>query len=389
MESGETVFAQILQNAPRYEFNRCVQRYRGNHWVKRFSCWTQFLCMVFAQLTAREGLRDIETGLNAHHEKLYRAGFRGKVARSTLADANEQRDFRIYQDFGLLLIGIAQKLYQDEDLDLELAQSVYALDSTTIDLCLALFPWATFRETKAAVKVHTLLDLKGSIPVFLNITTGKVNDVNILDELPVPAGAIVVMDRGYVDFKRWYALHIKAVFFVTRAKSNFKFRRRYSRPVDKSLGLRCDQTIELVTKKSLEGYPDLLRRISYVDQETGKKYVFLTNNLALPAKTIADIYKQRWQIELFFKWLKQHLRIKAFYGTSANAVKTQIWITVSAYLLMAITKKRLKLNCSLYTFLNIVEVAIFEKKPIFQLVSDALKQDSPPPASKQLNLFSY
>ncbi|WP_298268524.1 IS4 family transposase, partial [Geobacter sp.] len=277
MESGETVFAQILQNAPRYEFNRCVQRYRGNHWVKRFSCWTQFLCMVFAQLTAREGLRDIETGLNAHHEKLYRAGFRGKVARSTLADANEQRDFRIYQDFGLLLIGIAQKLYQDEDLGLELAQSVYALDSTTIDLCLALFPWATFRETKAAVKVHTLLDLKGSIPVFLNITTGKVNDVNILDELPVPAGAIVVMDRGYVDFKRWYALHIKAVFFVTRAKSNFKFRRRYSRPVDKSLGLRCDQTIELVTKKSLEGYPDLLRRISYVDQETGKKYVFLTN----------------------------------------------------------------------------------------------------------------
>ncbi|RNC64540.1 MAG: IS4 family transposase [Desulfuromonadales bacterium] len=389
MESGETVFAQIIQNAPRYEFNRCVLRYRGNHWVKRFSCWTQFLCMVFAQLTSRKGLRDIETGLNAHHEKLYRAGFRGKVARSTLADANEQRDFRIYQDFGLLLIGIAQKLYQDEDLGLELAQSVYALDSTTIDLCLALFPWATFRETKAAVKVHTLLDLKGSIPVFLNITTGKVNDVNILDDLPVPAGAIVVMDRGYLDFKRWYALHTKAVFFVTRAKSNFKFRRRCSRSVDKSLGLRCDQTIKLVTKKSLEGYPDLLRRISYVDQETGKKYVFLTNNFDLPAKTIADIYKQRWQIELFFKWLKQHLRIKAFYGTSANAVKTQIWIDVSAYLLMAITKKRLKLDCSLYTFLNIVEVAIFEKKPIFQLVSGALKQDSPPPAGKQLNLFSY
>jgi len=389
MESGETVFTQILQNAPRYEFNRCVLRYRGNHRVKRFSCWTQFLCMVFAQLTGREGLRDIETGLNAHHEKLYRAGFRGKVARSTLADANEQRDFRIYQDFGLLLIGIAQKLYQDEDLGLELAQSVYALDSTTIDLCLALFPWATFRETKAAVKVHTLLDLKGSIPVFLNITTGKVNDVNILDELPVPAGVIVVMDRGYLDFKRWYALHTKAVFFVTRAKSNFKFRRRYSRPVDKSLGLRCDQTIELVTKKSLEGYPDQLRRISCVDQETGKKYVFLTNNFDLPAKTIADIYKQRWQIELFFKWLKQHLRIKAFYGTSANAVKTQIWIAVCAYLLMSIIKKRLKLDCSLYTFLNIIEVTIFEKKPIFQLVSDALKQDSPPPTGKQLNLFNY
>lgn len=389
MESGETVFAQILQNAPRYEFNRCVSRYRGNHGVKRFSCWTQFLCMVFAQLTSRQGLRDIETGLNAHHEKLYRAGFRGKVSRSTLADANEQRDFRIYQDFGLLLIGIAQKLYQDEDLGLELAQSIYALDSTTIDLCLALFPWATFRETKAAVKVHTLLDLKGSIPVFLNITTGKVNDVNILDDLPVPAGAIVVMDRGYLDFKRWHALHTRAVFFVTRAKSNFKFRRRYSRPVDKNLGLRCDQTIELVTKKSLEGYPDLLRRISYVDPQAEKKYVFLTNNFDLTAKTIADIYKQRWQIELFFKWLKQHLRIKAFYGTSANAVKTQIWIAVSAYLLMAITKKRLKLNCSLYTFLNIVEVAIFEKKPIFQLVSDALKQDSPTPIGNQLNLFNY
>jgi len=389
MEPGDTVFAQIIQNVPRYDFNRCVQRYKGNYWVKRFSCWTQFLCMAFAQLTGREGLRDIETGLNAHHEKLYRAGFRGKVARSTLADANEQRDFRIYQDLGLVLIGIAQNLYQDEDMGLELAQSVYALDSTTIDLCLSLFPWATFRKTKAAVKVHTLLDLKGSIPVFLNITTGKVNDVNILDALPVPLGAIVVMDRGYLDFQRWYALHRKGVFFVTRAKSNLKFQRRYSRSVDKATGLRCDQTIVLVTKKSQEGYPEPLRRISYVDQETGKKYVFVTNNFDLPAKTIADIYKKRWQIELFFKWLKQHLRIKAFYGTSVNAVKTQIWICVCAYLLVAITKKRLKLNCSLYTFLNIIEVTIFEKKPISQLVSVALKQEAERPASNQLNLFSY
>lgn len=389
MDSADTVFAQLTQNVPRYDFNRCVQRYKGNYWVKRFPCWTQFLCMVFAQLTGRQGLRDIETGLNAHHEKLYRAGFRGKVSRSTLADANEQRDFRIYQDFGLVLIGIAQKLYQDEDMGLELAQSVYALDSTTIELCLSLFPWATFRKTKAAVKVHTLLDLKGSIPVFLNITTGKVNDVNILDDLPVPPGTILVMDRGYLDFKRWYTLHRRGVIFVTRAKSNFKFQRRYSRAVDKATGLRSDQTIVLVTPKSLKGYPELLRRISYVDLETGIKYVFLTNNFDLPAKIIADIYKKRWQIELFFKWLKQHLRIKTFFGTSVNAVKTQIWICVSAYLLVAITKKRLKLNCSLYTFLNIIEVAIFEKKSILQLVSDAHKQEVESHATNQLNLFSY
>ncbi len=389
MEPGETVFAQIIQNAPRYLFSRCVQRYRGNYRVKRFSCWTQFLCMVFAQLTGREGLRDIETGLNAHHEKLYRAGFRGKVARSTLADANEQRDFRIYQDFGLELIGIAQNLCQDEDLGLDLAQSVYALDSTTIDLCLSLFPWATFRETKGAVKVHTMLDLKGSIPVFLNITTGKVNDVNVLDIIKVPAGAIVVMDRGYLDFQRWYALHNKEVFFVTRAKSNLQFKRLCSRPVDKACGLRCDQTIMLVTKKSLKGYPDPLRRISYVNLETKKKYVYLTNNFTLPAKTIADIYKQRWQIELFFKWLKQHLRIKSFYGTSDNAVKTQIWVAVCAYLLVAITRKRMQLNCSLYTFLQIIDVAIFEKKSILQLVRDALKHEPPPSNAKQLELFNY
>ena len=338
MESGETIFYQIMQNVPRYEFNRCVQRYGGNYRVKRFPCWTQFLCMVFAQLTGREGLRDIETGLNAHHEKLYRAGFRGKVARSTLADANEQRDFRIYQDLGLVLIDIAQKLYKDEDLGLELAQSVYALDSTTIDLCLSLFPWATFRETKAAVKAHTLLDLRGSIPVFIDITTGKVHDVNILDTLPIPAGSILAMDRGYLDYRRLYNLHRKQVFFVTREKRNLKFYRRYSREVDKDTGLRCDQTVVPVASKARRDYPEPLRRISYVDQKTGKKYVYLTNIFYLPAKTIADIYKLRWQIELFFKWIKQHLRIKSFYGTSANAVKTQNWICVCAFLLVAITK---------------------------------------------------
>ena len=389
MESGETIFFQIMQNVPRYEFNRCVQRYGGNYRVKRFPCWTQFLCMVFAQLTGREGLRDIETGLNAHHEKLYRAGFRGKVARSTLADANEQRDFRIYQDLGLVLIDIAQKLYKDEDLGLELAQSAYALDSTTIDLCLSLFPWATFRETKAAVKAHTLLDLRGSIPVFIDITTGKVHDVNILDTLPIPAGSILAMDRGYLDYRRLYTLHRKQVFFVTREKRNLKFYRQYSREVDKDTGLRCDQTVVPVASKARKDYPEPLRRISYVDQKTGKKYVYLTDIFYLPAKTIADIYKMRWQIELFFKWIKQHLRVKSFYGTSANAVKTQIWICVCAFLLVAITKKRLKLDCSHYTFLQILEVAMFEKKPIIQLVKDALKHELPPPASKQLNLFSY
>ena len=389
MEPNDTVFAQILQNAPRYEFRRCVSQYRGNYGVKQFPCWTQFLCMIFAQLTGRSGLRDIELGLNAHHEKLYRAGFRGKISRSTLADANELRDFRIYQDYGLILIGIAQKLYQNEELGLDVAQAVYALDSTTIDLCLSLFPWATFRKTKAAVKVHTLLDLRGSIPAFLVITTGKVSDVTVLDEMPLPAGSIVVMDRGYVDFARWYVLHTQGVFFVTRAKSNFQARRRYSRPVDKATGLRCDQTVELTNPKSQRAYPTVLRRITYVDLETKQRYVFLTNNFTLPAKTIADIYKKRWQVELFFKWLKQHLRIKAFYGTSDNAVKAQIWIAVSAYVLVAITKKRLNINCTLYTFLQILEITVFEKKPILQLVRDALKQESPPSNSKQLELFSF
>ena len=389
MEPNDTVFAQILQNAPRYEFSRCVLRYRGNHRVKQFPCWTQFLCMTFAQLTGRSGLRDIELGLNAHHEKLYRAGFRGNVSRSTLADANEQRDYQIYQDFGLVLIGIAQKLYLNEEIGLDVAQAVYALDSTTIDLCLSLFPWATFRKTKAAVKVHTLLDLRGSIPAFLVTTTGKVADVTVLDDIPLPAGSIVVMDRGYLDYARWYTLHNQGVFFVSRAKSNFKGQRRYSRPVDKATGLRCDQTVELSTPKSQQAYPIPLRRISYVDLDTKQRYVFLTNNFILPAKTIADIYKKRWEVELFFKWLKQHLRIKSFYGTSDNAVKTQIWIAISAYLLVAITKKRLNINCSLYTFLQILEITVFEKKPILQLVRDALKQESPPSSSKQLELFGF
>jgi len=389
MEPNDTVFAQILQNAPRYEFSRCVARYQGNYRVKKFPCWTQFLCMMFAQLTGRSGLRDIELGLNAHQEKVYRAGFRGTVSRSTLADANEQRDHRIYQDYGLILIGIAQKLYQNEEFGLEVTQAVYALDSTTIDLCLSLFPWATFRTTKAAVKVHTLLDLRGPLPAFLVITTGKVSDVTVLDDIPIPVGSIVVMDRGYLDFARWYRLQNQGVFFVTRAKSNFQARRRYSRPVDKATGLRCDQTVELTLPKSQRAYPLPLRRISFVDLETKQRYVFLTNNFVLPAKTIVDIYKKRWQVELFFKWLKQHLRIKAFYGTTENAVKTQIWIAISAYVLVAITKKRLNIDCTLYTFLQILEIAPFEKKPILQLVRDALKQESPPHISKQLELFSY
>jgi hypothetical protein len=344
---------------------------------------------MFAQLSGRRSLRDIETCLNSHHEKLHHIGFRGKVSRSTLADANEERDFRIYQDFGLVLIDIAQKLYKDEDLGLELTRSVYALDSTTIDLCLSLFPWATFRETKAAVKAHILLDLRGSIPLFMDITTGSVHDVKILDTLPIPTGSILVMDRGYVDYQRLYALHKKQVSFVIRDKRNLKIYRQYSRVVDKATGLRCDQTVVPATAKSSKDYPEPLRRISYVDQETGKKYVYLSDLFDLPAITIAKIYKLRWQIELFFKWIKQHLRIKVFFGNSVNAVKTQIWICVCAYLLVAIAKKRLRLECSHYTFLQIIEVTLFDKKPILQAVRDAHKQEVRDHAYNQLKLFSF
>jgi hypothetical protein len=388
MNSGKTVFKQLLQFLPRHDFNKCISRYNGHYKVRKFSCYDQFLCLAYAQISGRESLRDIETCLNSHYEKLYHIGFRGKVSKSTLSDANEARDYRIFQDFGYVLIGIAQKLYQNDTLAIDLQQPLFAFDSTTIDLCLSLFPWAEFRETKAAVKMHTLLDLRGSIPAFVTITTGKVHDVKVLDDLPVKADSIITMDRGYIDFKRLYVLHRKAAFFVVRAKENLKYRRLYSRKVDKAGGLRADQTIVLITKKSREGYPEHLRRVSYVDKEQNKRFVFLTNHFGIPAQTVADIYKQRWQVELFFKWIKQHLRIKAFYGTSPNAVKSQIWVALSMYLLVAIVKKRLNLPGSLYTFLQVIEVNLFEKKPILQVIADALKQNADYDACNQLSLFN-
>lgn len=387
MNAGKTVFSQILQHVSRYEFNKCVEKYNGNYRTRKFPCYDQFLSLAFAQLTYRESLRDIETCLNSHREKLYHIGFRGQLSRSTMADANERRDYRIYQDFGYHLIGVAQRLYEGEKPAVELVQSLYALDSTTVDLCLSLFPWATFRTTKAAVKIHTLLDLKGSIPTFVSLTPGNVHDVTILDTAPFKENSIVTMDRAYIDFGRLYAIHRLPAFFVIRAKQNLRYRRLTSRKVDKIKGLRADQTIFLTGVRSRILYPEALRRVSYVDLQTGKRFVFLTNVFSLPAQGIADIYKQRWQIELFFKWIKQHLRIKTFYGTSANAVKTQVWVAVCVYLLVAIMKKRLDLPGSLHTILQILEVNIFEKKTIIQLVKDSLKLECPPPISNQLNLF--
>ena len=387
MNAGKTVFAQIMEHLPRYEFDKYIKKYNGNHRVRNFPCYDQFLCLAFAQLTYRESLRDIETCLNSHHEKLYHIGFRGQISKSTLADADEKRDCRIYQDFAYHLISIARRLYQNEELAIDLDYSLYAFDSTTIDLCLSLFPWAHFRKTKAAIKMHTLLDLRGSIPTFISLTTGKVHDVNVLDILPVENNAVIAMDRGYIDFSRLYALNMFPAFFVTRAKGNLRFRRLYSRKVDKILGLRSDQSIVLTSKKSRADYPETLRRVSYVDLETNKRYVYLTNIFTIPAKTVADIYKQRWQVELFFRWIKQHLRIKTFYGTSPNAVKTQIWVAVSIYLLVAILKKRLNLTGSLHTILQIIEVNIFDKRSIIQIVSDANKQEPEPVVCNQLNLF--
>ena len=389
MNSGKTVFKQLLQFLPRYEFNLCVKRYAGEHWVKKFSTYDQFLCLAYAQMAGRESLRDIETCLNSHQEKLYHVGFRGDVSRATLADANERRDWRIFQDFGHVLIRMAQQLYQRESIAVELAQPLYAFDSTTIDLCLSLFPWAEFRKTKAAVKMHTLIDLRGPIPTWVAITTGKVHDVRMLDQLPVAKDAIYTMDRGYVDFTRLYALHQQGAFFVVRAKDNLKSRRLYSRPKNKDAGVRSDQIITLVTQKSKKGYPDRLRRISFIDKERDKRLVFLTNNFEIPAETVAAVYKQRWQVELFFKWIKQHLRIKSFIGTSINAVKSQIWVALCIYLLIAITKKKLGVQCSLYTFLQILEVNLFEKKPISSLVTEALKRNSGAIYDNQPNLFNY
>ncbi len=388
MNSGQTVFRQLLQLLPRHDFNLCVRRYGGDYRARSFSTFDQFLCLAYAQMSGRESLRDIETCLNSHREKLYHAGFRSSVSRSTLADANERRDWRIFQDFGQVLIRMAQQLYQDEPFALELDQPLYAFDSTTIDLCLTLFPWAEFRRTKAAVKMHTLIDLRGAIPTYVTVTTGKVHDVRMLDALPVTEDAIYTMDRAYIDFSRLYALHQQGAFFVVRAKDNFRFKRLYSAPKDKDAGVRADQTISLVTNKSKNGYPEKLRRVSYVDKERGKRLVFLTNNFTIPALTVAEIYKQRWQVELFFKWVKQHLRIKSFYGTSINAVKSQIWVALSIYLLVVIARKKLNLPIQLYTFLQILEVNLFEKKPISSLVADALKQISDPQDDNQLNLFN-
>jgi len=388
MNVGKTVFAQILEHMPRYEFNKCVNNYKGNHRIRKFPCYDQFLCLAFAQLTYRESLRDIETCLNSHHEKLYHIGFHGQVSKSTLADANEVRDYRIYRDFANHLILIARNLYKNEELAVDIGYTLYAFDSTTIDLCLSLFPWAHFRKTKAAIKMHTFLDLRGSIPTFISLTPGNVHDVNILDILPLEKDSVIAMDRGYIDFARLYAVNIFPAFFVIRAKNNLQFTRLNSHKVDKTLGLRADQRIVLKGRKSRDAYPDVLRRVSYLDLDTNKRFVFLTNILTVSAKTITDIYKQRWQVELFFRWIKQHLKIKTFYGTSPNAVKIQIWTAVSIYLLVAILKKRLQLPGSLHTILQILEVNIFEKRPIIHIVKDAYKQEPEPAACKQMNLFN-
>ena len=387
MNAGRTIFAQLMDFVSPYEFRKCVDRYQGHYKVKSFSCWDQFLCMAFAQLTFRESLRDIQACLRVAQPKLYHMGFRGTVARNTLAHANEVRDWQIYADFAQGLIATARTLYATEAFGVELAQTVYALDSTVIDLCLALFPWATFRKRKGAVKLHTLLDLRGNIPSVLFITTGNVHDVNILDTLVVEAGAIYVFDRGYLDFARLYRLHQGLGFFVTRAKRNFRYRYLDSRPVDRTTGVHSDQTIRLYGFYSKRGYPERLRRIRFFDMETHKRLVFLTNNFALPALTIAQLYKCRWQVELFFKWIKQHLRIKAFYGTSENAVKTQIWIAIAVYVLVAIVKKRLQLEASPYTILQILSVSLFEKIPLSQALTLPHASVEESDIGNQLNLF--
>ncbi len=372
MNTGKTVLSQLMDFLPIKEFRRCVERYNGNHHIRSFSCWDQFLCMAFAQLSYRESLRDIESCLRSMKNKLYHMGIRGNVSRSTLADANEKRDWRIYADFAQVLIHIARELYSGDEFDVELDEIVYALDASTIDLCLSLFPWTKFRKTKSAVKLHTLLDLRGNIPAFISITHGKVHDVNILDELIPEPGSFYIMDRGYLDFKRLYTLIQFRAFFVIRSKTNTKFRRLYSRVVDKSIGLRCDQTIVLSGRDSATDYPEKLRRVKYYDDEIDKRFSFLTNNFIVSAYIIAELYKCRWQVELFFKWIKQHLRIKSFYGTSKNAVKTQIWIAISVYVLVAIVKKYLRLdNMSLYTILQILSVTLFEKTQLLQMLTES------------------
>lgn len=382
------MFAQLMEYLPLHTFRRCVQRYPTKYPTKTFSHLDQFLCMAFAQLTYRESLRDIETCLRAHQAKLYHLGIRGNVARSTLADANEQRDCRIFADFAMSLIQTARALYARDSFAVELEQTVYALDTTTIDLCLSVFPWARFRQAKAAVKMHTLLDLRGNIPTFIHISDGKMHEVNVLDILIPEAGSFYIMDRGFTDFARWFTLHQAQAFFVIRGKSNLQFRRIYTRAVDKTTGLRCDQTIALTSAKASHDYPQHLRRIKFYDAEHKKYLVFLTNNFDLPALTIAQLYRCRWQVELFFKWIKQHLRIKKFYGTSENAVKTQIWIAISVYVLVAIVKKRLKIEASLYTILQILSLTLFEKTPLDQLLTNIEMQEATSQNDNQLNLFN-
>jgi hypothetical protein len=389
MHNGRFIFSELISHLPHKEFQKCVARYDDDSQSRTFSHWDQYLTMAFAQLTYRESLRDIEACLRSVTGKLYHLGIRSKVARTTLADANESRDWRIFADFAQVLIRIARPLYAADPIGVDLDHSVYALDSTTIDLCLSLFPWAKFRRHKGAVKMHTLLDLHGNIPTFISITNGKVHDVNILDEIAPEAGAFYVMDRGYVDFERLYVFTLSAAFFVVRTKSNVLIQRRYSHPVDKTTGVRSDHTVILTAINSVKAYPDQLRRVSYLDVKTRKRFQFLTNNFMLPALTVAQIYKSRWQVELFFKWIKQHLRIKAFYGTSENAVKTQIWVAVSVYVLVAIVRKRLALEASLYQILQILSVTLFEKTPILQALQASDSQKELPLPDNQLILFDF
>jgi hypothetical protein len=388
MFTGKLIFSQVMDFMPLHTFRRCVARYQGNSNVRTFSCLDQYLCMAFAQLTYRESLRDIEACLRAQQQKLYHMGIHGTVAKSNLADANELRDWRIYADLAQSLIISARTLYSNEPFGVDLQQTVYALDATTIDLCLSMFPWAIFRQTKSAIKLHTLLDLRGNIPTFISITDGKVHDVNVLDVLPIEPGAFYIMDRGYLDYARLHTISQATGFFVTRSKSNLKCRRIYSHPVDRSTGLRYDQTIMLTGFYSLKDYPDKLRRVKYYDSETEKTLVFLTNNFTLPALTIAQLYRCRWQVELFFKWIKQNLRIKSFYGTSENAVKTQIWVAVSVYVLVAILKKRLNIPASLYTILQILSVSVFERTSLLQLLTETTLVSEISESQNQLNLFT-
>jgi hypothetical protein len=389
MHEGRFVFAQLMDSLPRYEFNKCVERYRGNHRARTFSCYDQFLTMAFAQLASRESLRDIEICLKAMEDKLYHIGFRCNIAKSTIADANEKRDSRIFSDFAQVLIRTAKELYAGDELGVDLDNIVYALDSSTIDLCLALFPWAKFRRRKGGIKLHTLLDLRGNLPNTVIITHAKVHDVNILDELTLEPGAIYLMDRAYVDFTRLYRLDQSKAFFVTRTKRNFDFHRVHSHKIEKSTGVQCNQTIALDGFYAKQNYPDKLRRVRYFDKKKNKRFVFLTNNFDLPPLVIAQLYQQRWQVELFFKWIKQHLRIKSFFGTTENAVKTQIWIAISIYLLVAIIKKRLGLQESLYTILQILSLTLFEKTPILQVISNNKYKNREHDGCRQLDLFDF